>query len=139
FTNSEKNHYAYILENFDKKWNYVGARRFASYTNLPPGEYTFRVKASNNDKIWNEEGASIKIIIRPPFYQTWWFYLVLSVFILSAACLIILYRIQNLQKTKTMLRDVVRARTKQLSEEKARVEKANAEILWQKNEIERQY
>lgn len=138
FTNSEKNHYAYILENFDKKWNYVGARRFASYTNLPPGEYVFRVKASNNDKIWNEEGASIRIVIRPPFYQTWWFYLVLSVFILSIAYLVILYRIRNLQKTKTMLREVVRARTKQLSEEKARVEKANAEILWQKNEIESQ-
>lgn len=138
YTNSEKNQYAYILENFEKKWNYVGNRRYANYTNLPPGEYTLKVKASNNDKVWNEEGTSLKIVVTPPFYQTWWFYVFAVVFVLSTAYLLILFRIRNLQRTKTMLREVVRARTRQLSEEKARVEKANSEITLQKNEIENQ-
>ncbi len=75
---SEKNQYAYIMEGFEKDWNYVGNKREATYTNLDPGEYTFRVKASNNDGIWNEEGTSIKIIILPPWWKTWWFKLMLA-------------------------------------------------------------
>jgi PAS domain S-box-containing protein len=70
-----KNQYAYKLEGFDEDWNYVGSdRRFATYTNLNPGTYTFRVKASNNDGVWNEEGKTVKITITPPWWKTWWFY-----------------------------------------------------------------
>ncbi|HSD63009.1 MAG TPA: ATP-binding protein, partial [Ignavibacteriaceae bacterium] len=66
-----KNKYAYIMEGFDKDWNYTDAiRNLATYTNLDPGEYTFRVKGSNNDGVWNEKGASIKIIILPPWWRT---------------------------------------------------------------------
>lgn len=64
----QKNQYAYILEGFDKEWNYVGSQHSTTYTNLPAGTYTFRVKASNNDNVWNEEGTSIRIIVHPPFY-----------------------------------------------------------------------
>ena len=64
----QKNQYAYMLENFDKDWNYVGLQNNATYTNLPAGTYTFRVKASNNDNVWNEEGTSLRIVIHPPFY-----------------------------------------------------------------------
>lgn len=64
----QKNQYAYMLEGFDKGWNYVGSQHSTTYTNLPAGTYTFRVKASNNDNIWNEEGTSIRIIVHPPFY-----------------------------------------------------------------------
>jgi ligand-binding sensor domain-containing protein/signal transduction histidine kinase/DNA-binding NarL/FixJ family response regulator len=73
FTASQNNQYAYRLENLDKNWNYVGNERKASYTNLAPGKYVFRVKASNNDGIWNEEGRSVVVIITPPFWATWWF------------------------------------------------------------------
>lgn len=73
FISPEKNEYAYMLEGFEKQWNYVGNRRFASYTNLHPGRYIFRVKASNSDGVWNEEGVSLTITITPPFWQTWWF------------------------------------------------------------------
>jgi len=80
----EKNKYAYTLEGFDKSWNYTDAnRRFATYTNLDPGEYTFRVKGSNNDNVWNEEGASIKIIVAPPWWKTWWAYLSYVVLVIS--------------------------------------------------------
>jgi PAS domain S-box-containing protein len=74
FTSPEKNKYAYKMEGFDKKWNVVDAKnRTAPYMNLGAGKYTFRVKGSNNDNIWNEEGASIEVIIKPPFWMTLWF------------------------------------------------------------------
>lgn len=70
FMSPEKNRYAYKLEGFDEDWIHSGNRRYASYTNLPPGHYTFRVKASNNDGIWNESGLSIKLEVIPPFWRT---------------------------------------------------------------------
>ena len=66
----ERNRYAYKLEGFDKEWNYVGTQNKATYTNLPAGTYTFLVKASNNDGVWNETGAKLRIVIHPPFYLT---------------------------------------------------------------------
>ena len=74
FTAPQKNRYAYKLEPFDSNWQYTDAqRRSATYTNLDPGAYTFRVKASNNDGVWNEEGVSLPILITPPWWDTWWF------------------------------------------------------------------
>lgn len=73
FTMPEKNQYAYRLEGFDADWNFSGTRRYASYTNVGPGSYLFRVKASNNDGVWNEEGVAVRITIVPPFWQTGWF------------------------------------------------------------------
>ncbi len=70
---SAQNQYAYKMEGFDQDWNRVGHRRLATYTNLNPGTYTFRVKAANNDGVWNEQGAAIKVTITPPFWQSWWF------------------------------------------------------------------
>ncbi len=72
FVVPEKNQYAYFLEGFDEKWYYVGSERKATYTNLSPGNYVFRLKASNNDGLWNEKGISIKIHIKPPFWLTGW-------------------------------------------------------------------
>jgi signal transduction histidine kinase/streptogramin lyase len=91
YTHPEKNQYAYMLEGFDHDWVYCGARRFARYTNLDPGDYTFRVKGSNHDGVWNEQGASIKITIVPPFWMTWWFRALASIFVLSAVAGIVGY------------------------------------------------
>jgi signal transduction histidine kinase/ligand-binding sensor domain-containing protein/DNA-binding response OmpR family regulator len=66
----EKNQHIYMLEGVDKDWVYTNDLRVARYTNLSPGEYTFRVKASNNDGVWNEEGASLQLTILPPWWQT---------------------------------------------------------------------
>ena len=60
YVSPNNNQYAYILEGFDKKWNYIGTRRSVTYTNLNPGQYTFRVKGSNNNNIWNETGTSVQ-------------------------------------------------------------------------------
>lgn len=73
FTDRDKIQYAYRLHGFDQDWVYVGKRRYASYTNLDPGEYTFKVKATNADGYWNEEATSINVVILPPFWRTPWF------------------------------------------------------------------
>lgn len=75
FTRPEKNQYAYLLEGFEDNWNYVGSKMNATYTNLEPGHYTFKLKASNNDNIWNDASAILKISILPPWWKTIWAYL----------------------------------------------------------------
>ncbi|MBV6479336.1 MAG: hypothetical protein HGGPFJEG_02107 [Ignavibacteria bacterium] len=73
YNNPQKNQYAYKMEGFDKDWTYSETRKRVTYTNLNPGNYVFRVKGSNNDGKWNEEGTSVKINISPPYWKTWWF------------------------------------------------------------------
>lgn len=75
YLNSRQIKYAYIMEGFDKYWHYVGNERIATYTNLDPGEYTFKVKACNNDGYWNEQGSSIHLIVKPPIWSTIWAYI----------------------------------------------------------------
>jgi signal transduction histidine kinase len=71
YANSQKNHYRYMLEGFDRSWNEVGSKqRLAIYTNLDPRKYVFRAQASNSDGVWNEEGVSLPIVITPPFWKT---------------------------------------------------------------------
>lgn len=75
YSSPSQNEYQYKMEGFDGDWNYVKNKKEANYTNLDPGTYVFRVKASNNDGIWNNEGSSIIIHILPPPWLTWWAYL----------------------------------------------------------------
>ena len=82
YSNPHENKYSYKMENFDKDWVLSGRRNFATYTNLDAGEYIFRVIGSNNDGIWNKKGCSVKLIIKPPFWKTWWFIL-LSILIVG--------------------------------------------------------
>ncbi|WP_340104343.1 sensor histidine kinase [Rhodohalobacter sp. 8-1] len=74
YSNPAKNRYKYQLVGFDAQWVDAGSRRMATYTNLDPGEYTFRVQASNADGVWNTEGASLTLTVLPPWYRTWWAY-----------------------------------------------------------------
>ncbi len=84
FKAPERNQYAYQMVGFDNDWVYSGNKRTITYTNLDPGTYTFRVKGSNNDGVWNEEGTSLQIIILPPPWKTWWAYLLYTIVLLSA-------------------------------------------------------
>lgn len=72
YCSPEKNQYAYMLDGFDKEWNYVGNLSQATYTNLPAGKYTFRVRATNNDGIWSEKEATLLIVVHPPLWWSWW-------------------------------------------------------------------
>jgi signal transduction histidine kinase len=73
FTSPHRNRYAYRLDGFDPQWIDAGNGRSASYTNLPPGKYVFRVRAANDDGVWNEAGAAVPVLVRPWFWETWWF------------------------------------------------------------------
>jgi signal transduction histidine kinase len=90
-----KMRFSYRLEGFDETWSEPGSRREATYTNLPPGAYTFRVKASNNDGVWNEAGASFPLYLQPHFHQTGWFYALCAAVVLVTAWRIHQYRLQR--------------------------------------------
>jgi signal transduction histidine kinase/ligand-binding sensor domain-containing protein/DNA-binding response OmpR family regulator len=103
YISSQDNQYAYKLEGFENNWNYVGPVRTANYTNIDPGEYVFKVIASNNDGIWNEAGRTLKIHILPPFWRTWWAYLIESLLIIFIVYSILNFIISR-QKMKNDLR-----------------------------------
>jgi ligand-binding sensor domain-containing protein/signal transduction histidine kinase len=129
YIQADENQYAYWMEGFDKEWNYVGRTKSATYTNLDPGSYTFHVKGSNNDQIWNQEGTSLKIIITPPFWQMWWFRIsgiaILTAIILGG----FLVRIKRLQAQHRQLERMVDERT-------AEIRQVNTELEMQKQSIE---
>jgi ligand-binding sensor domain-containing protein/signal transduction histidine kinase len=131
YTAPKKNQYAYMLEGFDKKWIYCGNNRTATYTNLDPGTYIFHVKASNNDGLWNERGTSIRIVITPPFWQTWWFRLLALAFFTTGVYVFIKFRMKAIHKQKLLLEQLVQERTHSLAlmtleERKARDEAHDA-------------
>lgn len=92
FTSVARNSFRYKLENFDKAWVDAGNINSATYTNLDPGTYLFKVVGSNNDGVWNMKGASIKLTILPPWYMTWWFRLLLA--LLVVVSIYIIYRVR---------------------------------------------
>lgn len=92
FKSPEFNQYAYKMEGYDNDWNYSGNRHFATYTNLPAGKYTFRVKASNNDGVWNEKGATLLIRVYPAPWFSWWAYLIYLITIGYLIKLFVKYR-----------------------------------------------
>jgi len=117
FYNPGKNQYAYKLEGIDKGWVY-GTRRYAGYTDIGPGTYTFRVKATNNDGIWNEEGVSVTVIIRPPWWRTWWAYCIYGLLLIAA--IIGAYRYQ---KRRVIQAERLKTQKKELEQAKE-IEKA---------------
>ena len=92
YTRADRNRYLYRLEGFDEDWIDGGGERSARYTNLPPGEYVFQVRGSNNDGLWNEEGARLPVLVEAAFWQTGWFRLMLGV--LTAAAIYLVYRLR---------------------------------------------
>ncbi len=112
-----KNQYKYIMDGFEKDWNYTDAfRRYVTYTNLDPGEYTFKVKATNNDGVWNDEGVALKIIILPPWWKTWWFKFILITAVILIFALILYSRERQLKKQKLLLEKSVAIKTAELNE-----------------------
>lgn len=77
FVSPDKNQYAYKLEGFDDDWNYIGNQNKITFTNLNPGKYTLTIRGTNNDNVWNNNGAVVKIHLLPPFWETWWFRLII--------------------------------------------------------------
>ena len=107
YTNSDRNQYAYMIEGLEDDWNYVGELKTASYSNLNAGKYTFKVKASNNDGIWNEEVASIDIVVTPPWWETWWFRFFFIISIVSAIAFLFISRNKKAEESRLVLESKV--------------------------------
>jgi ligand-binding sensor domain-containing protein/serine phosphatase RsbU (regulator of sigma subunit) len=128
YSSPEKNQFAYKLEGFDNDWIYSGQRRFANYTNIDPGDYVFKVKASNNDGVWNEKGIELKITISPPFYKTKWFYSLSTILFFSLIYTFIKRREIQLKKENKLLESKVTERTKEIENINSILYKKNRDI-----------
>ena len=98
FTDPEKVQFKYRMKGLDDDWIDVGNSRSALYSKIPPGSYTFQVIAGNSDGVWNTEGASLAVVVVPPFWQTNWFYALVALLIIGAAGLIYYIRIEQLKR-----------------------------------------
>ncbi|MCB0833293.1 MAG: hypothetical protein KDC45_07510, partial [Bacteroidetes bacterium] len=121
FASPSKNQYAYFMEGFDKDWIYSGNRHYAGYTNLPGGDYVFRVKASNNDGVWNESGLSVRLSIKPAFWQTWVFRITISLLVVVFAYGYYRRRITVVKRQNEMLEKKVEERTRTLRDMNSRI------------------
>ena len=118
----EKNRYRYMLEGFDEDWTEVGAdRRLVTYTNLDPGDYTFRVLGSNNDGVWNEEGTSIAITIASPWWQTTWFRLAVGASLIGLVGLAFVEQGRRRRMREQELEALVETRTQELAFSQAQI------------------
>jgi signal transduction histidine kinase/ligand-binding sensor domain-containing protein/DNA-binding response OmpR family regulator len=153
YTIPDKNKYAYMLEGLETDWNYTNAqRRYATYTTLNPGKYVFKVKASNSDGIWNEEGYSLNIVILPPWWQTAWFRLLMVITLFALILAFYYIQLHSIKNRNKKLDRLVKIKTtdleevnKQLNIQKNHLlglneslKKYQEEILTQKEEISQQ-
>ena len=125
------------LEGFEKEWSEPTNERTISYTNLPPGNYTFKVKACNNDGLWNETGAQFSFKVKPKFYQTFLFYVI--VIILLSVLLYLFYqiRIRHLKNRQKKLEEIIVIRTTEILEKNEELIQQKEEILAQAIELEK--
>jgi len=132
------NRYAYQLEGFDQGWVDTSAsRRFATYTNLDPGRYVFRVRASNKDGLWSPDAATLAITITPPYWKTWWFRTLAAALVLALSYLAYRLRVRALVEQKGLLAREVHARTAELLLQKEAAERGKREVERQKETVER--
>ncbi len=128
FIAPENIRFRYLLEGYDTDWQPAGPARLATYTNLDPGTYTFRVKARNSDGFWNEAGAAVTFEIKPFFYQTPWFYALSALAMLLMAVAAYRLRVGHLKRRERELQGLVETRTQDLRTAKEKIE-AQAEKL----------
>jgi signal transduction histidine kinase len=132
FNAPENIQYAYMLEGFDKNWINSGTRRFVTYTNLDAGEYVFKIKATNSDGVWNENGTRLAIIISPPFWATWWAY---TIYFILLMCLLYFIRYTELKRRRKKEEERLR---REREAALLREAKLKAIAIEQEKEIEKQ-
>ncbi len=115
YSEPEKNQYAYMLEGFDADWNYLGTRRLGQYDNLPAGQYTLRMKGSNNDGIWDDTGHSIQVTVVPQVWETWWFWGLVVLVIAGSAIAGYRLQVRGIEARSHRLEKEVAERTAELS------------------------
>jgi signal transduction histidine kinase/ligand-binding sensor domain-containing protein len=137
YTSPKDNEYAYMLTNVDKDWIFSGGRNFVSYTNIPPGTYTFMVKAANPDKIWTETPFSITIIMSAPFWMKGWFRISFIAFLILISILVFYLKASAAKKIEKRLLRVVRERTYELHEANEELTQQKEQIIIQNEELEK--
>ncbi|MGZ3776309.1 MAG: two-component regulator propeller domain-containing protein [Mucilaginibacter sp.] len=135
FTDPSQNKYAYRLEGYDTRWVQAGTQRSVTYTNLSPGTYTFRVKASNSDGVLNNQGDSFVIVIHPPWWQTWWVWTLYIVLFVLAIYAFVGYRSRKLVLEKKELEEGIAQRTIELSEANKELSEQREEIITQRDRL----
>ncbi|SEO97268.1 Signal transduction histidine kinase [Mucilaginibacter sp. OK283] len=138
YTISQENKYAYKLEGFDPEWRYIGNKHTVTYTNLDPGTYTFLVKASNNDGVWNDTPTTVKVIIVPPFWKTWWFRTMATILILGGVYIAYKLRVNFFNAKKHELEKLVDERTAQISKQTSDLKTLNEELQVQAEQYQAQ-
>ncbi len=116
YANPALNQYQYKLDGYDKDWVSVGTERTATYTNLSPGTYTFSVMAANSDGVWSQNDASVKVVIHPPWWATWWAYTLYALVFMLAVWAYISHRSRALRRENKLLEEKVAHRTQQLEQ-----------------------
>ncbi len=134
----EKNQYKYMMEGLDDDWVKAGTRRFAEYRDMQPGQYTFRVIASNEDGLWNEIGDSIGITITPPWYRSILAYFIYGILVLAAIYGFIRWRTWSILRERDELEVQVKERTSVIENQKEEIQAANTILEGQKEELEQQ-
>ena len=128
YNTPQKNQYKYRLVGFDDEWIEGGNRNFATYTNLDAGRYTFLLKGSNSDGVWNEEAVTLRIIILPPWWKTMFFKIIVVLFILGVSMGFYFYRISVLKKQQSILESLVKKRTSEVEEKNTMLIKQTEEL-----------
>ena len=135
----QRNLFAYQLQGFDEQWvSTDAARHFATYTNLDPGTYTFRVKAANKDGVWSASGASLVIHILPPWWKSWWFRSAALALVLGSAAGVYRARVSGLRRQKALLERQVGSRTLEIAQQNRMLELQKSELEAQRRNAENQ-
>ena len=136
YSSPSKNHYKYKLDGFDKEWIDANTKRSVRYANIGPGDYTFIVLGSNSDGVWSEAAASLKIIVLPPFWGTWWFRSIILLLIGSIIYAGVIVRIQLMKKQKETLQLLVKERTKEVTRQKEQIEQQKTALETEKRKAD---
>lgn len=135
FADPSQNKYTYTLEGYDTHWTQAGTQRSVTYTNLAPGTYTFRVKASNGDGVWNNEGDRFVVIVDSPLWMRWWAWIIYVILFAGAIYGFIAYRSRQLKMENLELEEKVNDRTKQLSAANEELSEKQEEIITQRDQL----
>jgi signal transduction histidine kinase/ligand-binding sensor domain-containing protein/CheY-like chemotaxis protein/HPt (histidine-containing phosphotransfer) domain-containing protein len=138
FAAPQRNRFAYRLAGFDQDWVATDAgKRFATYTNLDPGRYTFQVRAANKDGVWSGAPASFEITVLPPYWKAWWFRLLVVLLVVGIGYGIFRIRVDGLRRQKDLLEHQVSARTERIEQQNRLLERQTNELREQQRQVRR--